>query len=78
MKKLVKVFAVAIAIGFCSVLTSSAPVSISESDEICTEQSELIIDDEGIVCTIRDAKTGNLIGRCYLCNCAKFAEALKK
>lgn len=67
MKKLLKLFAIALAIGFCAVLTSSAPVSSSKitNEEIC-------IDDKGIGCKVY--KEGALVAKCFICNCANLAD----
>ena len=75
MKKLMRIFTIAMAIGLCSMLTSSAPINTSEVEP---NPSEAYITDDGIVCTVRDPETGDVIGRCFLCNCAKLAEQVVK
>jgi hypothetical protein len=55
---------------FCVSLMATTNVSAGlETNKVIKEE------DPGIVCTVRDGETGNVIGRCYLCNCAKFAAA---
>lgn len=53
----------------------SLSVSQATSTNLLSTTKVASTEEPGIVCTIRDAETGGVIGRCYLCNCAKFAEA---
>jgi hypothetical protein len=38
------------------------------------EKAVAVAPEDAIVCTVRDSE-GGLIGRCYFCNCADFADA---
>ena len=54
---------------FCGTMMASSSVSANRKVNIEEEEPE------GLVCTVRD-ENGDIIGRCWLCNCAKFADAL--
>ena len=58
---------IALAFGFCAVLTSSAPASSSKiiNEEVCS-------DVEGIGCKVYSE--GKLVAKCFICNCAKLAK----
>jgi hypothetical protein len=61
---------VLLAFVFCATLFTTSSLDAK------VEAKSVSNEDPGIVCTVRDGETGNVIGRCYLCNCAKFAAAI--
>ncbi|MBC6400570.1 MAG: hypothetical protein GDA51_12360 [Ekhidna sp.] len=70
MRKLFKVFAVALAIGLFGVLTSSS-VPVNESG---TTNEEACSNEEGIGCKVYHPKSGKVINKCFICNCGRLVE----
>lgn len=42
-----------------------------------SNDNEKLIENEGLRCVIRDAKSGRITASCWLCSCSKLAEAMK-
>ncbi len=54
-----------------------SPVNVKETVATPVPEpiEEVCVEEEGLVCTIRDAE-GQLRGRCWFCDCAAFAKQI--
>jgi len=67
MKKLMKIFTIAMAIGLCGVLTSSAPV-IKADNLLAEDCNEVFLEEEALFC--KKANEHGAHDWCVFCNCA--------
>lgn len=58
------------------VLVFISGVALSSSDKDYQPRESLRPESAGLVCTVLDAETGQVIARCWFCNCGKFVTAV--